>query len=460
MNIYKITVQKIVVLALLATLLMPINFRVNGSDDILISGDFQYKIYENIDGTKEASICGYTGENSEIVVPETLDGYEVTSVDFLDGSKKVIHSLMLSKNIREVSCLLERVSSKWENRFIEIAKYEVASNNPYLSAINGVLFNKEQTKLLIYPRGKKDLEYTEPSTVEKSRGANHNPYVKKWTLSCNKKYTWTEDYMYCDCSNLEEITIPRNVRKIGNWSFAGCPKLKKINWHNKLERIGSNAFYGCISLTQVKIPDSVLSIAGSAFEKCNLASVKLSNRVKYIGLFAFAGNPRLKKVRIPDSVTKMDKNAFDMKNTKLMMPSYLKQKDWFYHYIAKATVTSAGKTKDYKAVYITKIKPVKKKVTIQKGKKQTLHTKVYIRNKDRKIKKNGILKTNILHFTSSNNKVARVTSSGKVKALRKGTTVITVTLRTAKESYKTKPVGGTAADKMTKKSYRVKVRVK
>lgn len=422
--------------------------RVSGDDIMLTERGYQYKVYIKADGTKSASIEGYISEDENITIPETLGGYKVSYINFLQCSRNNIKTVHLSKYIEGIS------------EEIVVENYCVDSENTYLSTKDGVLFNKTQTELICYPRGKKDLEYTEPSTVEKSRGANHNPYVKKWTLSCNKKYTWTEDYMYCDCSNLEEITIPRNVRKIGNWSFAGCPKLKKINWHNKLERIGSNAFYGCISLTQVKIPDSVLSIAGSAFEKCNLASVKLSKRLKYIGLFAFAGNPRLKKVKIPDSVTKMDKDAFDTKNTKLMMPSYLKQKDWFHHYIAKATVTSAGKTKDYKAVYITKIKPVKKKVTIQKGKKQTLHTKVYIRNKDRKIKKNGILKTNILQFTSSNNKVARVTSSGKVKALRKGTTVITVTLRTAKESYKTKPVGETAADKMTKKSYRVKVRVK
>lgn len=460
-------VQRMVVFSLIISLFVPAKFNINAAEEILKSGDFQYKVVEEyVDGPKVAKIYGYTGEDSKIVIPETLGGYKVTEVNCLDGSKNTIESLVLSKNVKSVNYILERMDSKYKERLIEIEKYEVAYDNPYLSDKDGVLFNEEQTVLLNYPRGKKDTEYTEPSSVEKSNGANHNPYVKKWTLSNNKKYNQTEDYGYRGCANLEEITIPKNVLVISDYSFAECNKLKKINWSNKLERIYDCAFYKCSSLTSVKIPNNVYSIGGAAFEYCNLSSVKLPNKLNYIGSFAFTGNKNLKKVNIPDSVTIMSKEAFDMKKTKVTMASYMKKETGhFNNYIAKATVTTKGKTKDYKARYITKIKAKKKKVTIKKGKTQKLNTTVYIRNKDTKLKKNGILKSNILQFTSSNKKVVNVTSNGKIKAVKKGTAVITVILRTAKESYKAKyivaePLGDEPGLKMTKKSYKVKVVVK
>lgn len=460
MKSFNESVKKIIFLVLIVSLFVPINLRVNGADEILTEGNFRYKVVEEyIGGPKVASIYGYTGGNSKIVIPETLGEYRVVYVNSLDGSKKAIDSILLSKNVKSVNDNLEKIDSRYETRLIEIEKYEVVNENPYLSVKDGVLFNKKQTILYNYPRGKKDEEYTEPSTVEESYGANSNSYVKKWTLSSNKKNRVTTDYAYNGCSNLEEVTIPKNILVIGNYSFANCNKLKKINWHDGVERIWDCAFYKCNSLASVKFPGNLLSIAGAAFENCNLSSIKLPNRLNYIGSYAFTGNSQLKKVKIPDSVTKFSKDAFDMKTTKVIMPAYMKKQTiHFNNYIAKATVTTKGKTKNYNAIYITKIKAKKKKVTVKKGGARKLNTKVYIYNKNTKLKKNGILKTNILQFSSSNKKVAKVTSSGKVKALKKGTTVITVTLRTAKENYKAK--WGNPVEKVTKKIYKVKVTVK
>ena len=84
---------------------------------------------------------------------------------------------------------------------------------------------------------------------------------------------------------------------------------------------------------------------------------------------------KLKKVKVPDSVTLIRKDVFGTKKKgmKVEMPSYLKKTYRFnglnYNYIAKATVFSNGKTKDYKAEKITKIKPFKKSVFVKKGKK-------------------------------------------------------------------------------------------
>ena len=47
----------------------------------------------------------------------------------------------------------------------KIKEYVVSDNNPYFKSIDGVIFNKEVTKLITYPNGKMDSEYHIPSGV-------------------------------------------------------------------------------------------------------------------------------------------------------------------------------------------------------------------------------------------------------------------------------------------------------
>ena len=93
---------------------------------------------------------------------------------------------------------------------------------------------------------------------------------------------------------------------------------------------------------------------------------------------------------------------------------------------------------------MTKITATKKKVKLKKGDIHKIKTKVFIFKK----KKAGFIKNDILKFTSSNNKVAKVTQGGKIKALRKGTITITVTMRTFEKKLHT-----------SRKKYKIKVKV-
>lgn len=434
--------KKLMAFILIISLFIQADCTTRAAEQILTEGNFQYRIINHSDTAGEVEICGYLGNESEISIPETLGGYNVVSLASLEGKMKSFKKVILGKNIKTVNNRLELSNISGEDNKIEIESYDVVSENQYFSVKDGVLFDKKQLTLFNYPRGKKTTSYIEPSTVTKSYGISENSYLKNLTLSANEKYTMLEDYGYRN-SNLEEITLPQNIKIIGEFSFSQCKKLKKINWSKQLERIYNSAFEGCTSLEKVAIPNSVISIGNAAFRNCNLSSVKLSNHVQIISSLAFWGNLKLKKVTIPDSVIKMYKDSFNRSKTKLIMPSYLKKQyrnkeKKFNTYIAKATLTANHKTKDYRAEYIKTIKAKKRKIVLKRGTTRKLNTKAYIYNKNTKFKKRGILKTNILKFASSNKKVVKVTSKGKIKALKKGRATITVTLRTTKQSYKVK----------------------
>ncbi len=164
---------------------------------------------------------------------------------------------------------------------------EVGEGNSYYSSINGVLFNKEKTKLIVYPIGKKDESYTIPAGVtEISAFSFINSYNLLDVVIGEDVETIAEGaFAY---SKLENITISDCVKNIEIGAFCENIKLRKINFGKNVESIGEQAFFGCTSLTLVAIPNSVKNIDSYAFSSCtNLKDLSIPSSVEFVGEYAF-----------------------------------------------------------------------------------------------------------------------------------------------------------------------------
>ena len=135
----------------------------------------------------------------------------------------------------------------------------VAENNQNYCSEDGVLFNKDKTKLIRYPSEKLDKQYVIPSSV-----------------------TSIGNYAFEDCSNLTSIEIPSSVISIGNYAFISCSSLTSIEIPEGVTSIGEYAFSHCSSLTSIEISSSVTSIGNGAFLYCdNLTIICKSDSYAY-----------------------------------------------------------------------------------------------------------------------------------------------------------------------------------
>ena len=163
----------------------------------------------------------------------------------------------------------------------------ISDENPYLERIDGVLFDK-QNKKLIGTAGKYG-KYIVPEGTE--------------TIG---------DNAFELCDELTSVEIPDSVTSIGNGAFSACQSLESINIPDSVTNIGEFAFGGCFSLKSVAIPDSVTSIGNEAFEACiALESINIPDGVTSIGMGAFFSCQSLKSIVIPDSVTSIGTRAFE-----------------------------------------------------------------------------------------------------------------------------------------------------
>ena len=88
---------------------------------------------------------------------------------------------------------------------------------------------------------------------------------------------------------LTEYTIPNGVTSIagecdydcqGYTAFSDCTELQKITIPSTVTRIGDGAFRGCTGLTSIIMSDNVTEIGADAFAWCsNLKSVTVGNRL-------------------------------------------------------------------------------------------------------------------------------------------------------------------------------------
>ena len=114
------------------------------------------------------------------------------------------------------------------------------------------------------------------------------------------------------CSSLESIAIPEGVTDIGNEAFSGC-NLNALTLPESLVKIGSWAFYYNRSLKSINIPAKVKTIEEWAFTYCGLTELVIPEGVTTIGQRAFFNNS-LQNLTLPSTITSIGESAFRYNN--------------------------------------------------------------------------------------------------------------------------------------------------
>ena len=89
---------------------------------------------------------------------------------------------------------------------------------------------------------------------------------------------------FSGCTGLTSVAIPNSVTSIGNQAFSGCTGLTSVNIPNNVTTIGYAAFNGCIGFTSITIPNSVTSIGNNAFDGCDKLSSVTVNWLKPVDI--------------------------------------------------------------------------------------------------------------------------------------------------------------------------------
>ncbi len=303
--------------------------------------DFEYEINE----FGEAVITYYNGKDSEIIIPDSIDGYKVTgiasrtfkgnlyiecveipytideigegafeycenlySVRINDESHLRIIEPRTFENCKQLSevVLPESLESIREMAFDECYSLEYIvipqqvseiaddafSYMFYDFAIHGYVGTYAQDYAIekgirFVPLGGSDFEYVisglDEVTILSYCGTDSYVEIPKYIDG----YLVTEigSGAFENNHNIVSVSIPESVYEIGEYAFENCKNLKEvyINNHSRLHSIEYRTFANCVSLEEVILPEQLLFIEGMVFDGCDsLEYIVIPEKVDYI----------------------------------------------------------------------------------------------------------------------------------------------------------------------------------
>lgn len=307
--------------------------------------DFTYYTYFNEENNRtEAVIQGYRGSDSDVVIPNSIDGFVVTAISmYAFSGRSDLASITIPSTIQSIG----------EDAFLEcdgLKKVYVSSiedwckiDFPYSEA------NPLSIGADLYVDNKLVTDVTIPDGVKSIGKYAFYGYSSLKSISFPSSIRSIGESAFDDCPNLDEvyatniedwckikfgdmlsnpifyarkiyidgelatdITIPKGITKICDYAFENCETITNVVIPNSVISIGNSAFSGCSNLKNISIPNSVVNIEKGAFSSCfNLEEVEIPDGIKFIkyGTFAFCEN--LTTIIIPQSVKEIGNLAFD-----------------------------------------------------------------------------------------------------------------------------------------------------
>ena len=297
-------------------------WEITKSDKSVVSAD----IPAVIEGVNiEAIGAGAFFENTELKSVKISEGITDICASAFSGCEN-LSSLELPKGLKNIDVWafyrcksLESVDIPASVEFIltgafggciKLKSLNVESENKEYMSVDGIVFNKDKTSLVIYPAGLYATEYKIPEGIVSTyaQAFNGTAYLKKVILPDSMKVITNQPLTGCE--SVTSVEIPKTATELDTFAFARCG-LTELDIPDSVERIGTLAFHDSLNLKSVKLPKNLKSLGTSAFEKCkSLMEIKIPESLKYIPARTFIWCDNLKAIEIPKSVETIGENAF------------------------------------------------------------------------------------------------------------------------------------------------------
>ena len=248
----------------------------NSTAGTLTHGDSGWVLNVSASGT-DLTVTGYSEPDTPRALPlddAVAGGYRITAIDayaFYDCTS--LTSVTIGNDVASI-----------EGGYVfygctNLANIRVSSGNTVYSDINGVLYSKDRTQLVLYPPGKTEAAYAIPASVTSIGEAAF------------------------DNRNLTSLAIPDGVVDIGEDAFAGCFNLVSLSLGrgvtNDLWEIGLYCDNGRLEEITVAAGNPVYSsIDGVLFDSGGRR------------LILYPANRQASAYIVPEGVTDINSDAF------------------------------------------------------------------------------------------------------------------------------------------------------
>ena len=171
----------------------------------------------------------------------------------------------------------------YKQSFRFVSEIEVCKGSPSVKVIDNIIYSKDGKELICCLKSRKGKVII-PEGVEV---IGYSAFYK---------------------SNISEVVFPDSLRLIRARAFMFCKNLNNV-YTNNIETIEYTAFYDCCKLKDIEFGKELKKIGNESFAHTIIESVTLPENLKDIGRRAFA-NSHLREVTSTKPTKKIEKEAF------------------------------------------------------------------------------------------------------------------------------------------------------
>ena len=243
----------------------------------------------SLDDDGNATITGYTGNVSALVIPEEIDGHKVIALgDNAFKGKKLLEYVEIPNNVVKIGSYVFANTSLTDLKLPEKLTY---LGRCVLSGNTGV------TEIVI-PKTLATVG-AEWGNILAGDGPFHESNVQKATLE--KGITSIPRNLFHKNTTLTQVTIPDTVTKIEEFAFAECGNLESVSLSDNVNQIGEYAF-AKTGIKEISMPDSILEIGDYVFANTKLTELKLPKNLTHLGRCVLSGNTGVTEIVIPKTL--------------------------------------------------------------------------------------------------------------------------------------------------------------
>lgn len=295
--------SKIIIFLLALTLVLPVLTACGGETEQ--SHDFL--IEENSDGT--LTIVGWSGLESELVIPEELDGKTVTVIG--ENAFRAVKGL--------TSVSVPDTVTAIDYAFVDCKDLKTVTLGKGIRTMNGAFEGCSALEGVTPREG-----VTEMSEAFKDCTSLKSAYIPSTVTYCASAYrgctSVTEatvaegvealDYVFEGCTSLVTANMPVSVKK-GTSVFEGCRSLETVNGELNFTELDCT-FKGCSALISVALGDGV-TVMKEAFVDCSsLKTIKGLPRKVDSYACSFTGCSSLESAVIPELADENEASKYDI----------------------------------------------------------------------------------------------------------------------------------------------------
>lgn len=264
--------------------------------------DNLYRYQVNSDGT--ATVKEYLGNETDVVVPECLDGFPVTVIgEHAFNGQKQLRRVTLPDSIVEI-----------QHMAFASCRELTQMNRPLkLAKVGGAAFNFCPVSLT--PKGNQPMEEQDFKYVLDENGdaeiTGCHTYGDEVVFPATLRGHKVTRIGGFQNAQVKSVVICEGITSVTTFGFQGCTHLQQVRFPDSLKQIGGHGFAYCRALTEVRLPDNLIDIMDHAFTCCtSLKKVKLPQKLIFIPRGAFCYCSALTDVEVPKGRVVIEEAAF------------------------------------------------------------------------------------------------------------------------------------------------------